>query len=131
MKTSYTLAAALSLFAAIVRTWDGETAILKAARGSIVDQELLGFLHLTWYMETGVFLVAAAALAYLAARRPPGANLVGLVLGALFVTWSGIIAIVSTVFIWHPGTVVPAVVALLTGSLAIIGSRSVRKEAAE
>ncbi|MFG0313543.1 MAG: hypothetical protein ACF8LL_05085 [Phycisphaerales bacterium] len=121
MNRSYALAALLSLLATIVRTWDGQNEVLPAAVDSLTDQRLLGFFHLTWYLVTVVLGVAAVAFGYLSAR--PGGGVAGLIIGVIFILWSATIALVSTAFVWHSGTVVPMIVTLTIGVLALIGAR--------
>lgn len=123
MNRPYALAAVLSLLAAAIRSWDGETGPLKVVRDLDLGRELVGFFHLTWYMVTMVFMLAAGMLGYFAVRSDhPGAHVAGFAIGLLFLTWSMCIAVVSSVFVWHPGTIVPLVVIFLIGVLAIIGA---------
>lgn len=130
MNRPYALAAVLSLLAAAVRSWDGETGPLKVVRELDLGGEVVGFFHLTWYMVTIAFLLAAGVLGYFAVKRDhPGDYVAGFMIGSLFFAWSMCIAIVSSVFVWHPGTIVPLAVSLLIGVLAIIGaSSSIRAE---
>lgn len=125
MNRPYAFAAFLSLLAAIIRTWDGETEVLEVARASGLDATIIGFFHLTWYMVTIVFVISAGALGLLASRGATAeTSKVGLILGLLFLAWSLCIVIVSSFFVWHPGTAIPMVVTFLIGMLAILGSRS-------
>jgi hypothetical protein len=120
----FLLAALLSLFAAAIRTWDGEFGPLMHARESTLPEEVVGFFYLTWYAVTIVFVLTSATLGYFGLNKGlPGTRTAGRVLGILFLAWSLNVAIVSTFFVWHPGTFIPMVVMLLIGVLGIIGAR--------
>lgn len=124
MNRPYAFAAILSLLAAIVRTWDGETEVLEVVRDSGLDAAIIGFFHLTWYMVTIVFVVSAGTLGLLAGQRPTAeTSKVGLAVGIVFLAWSICIAAVSSVYAWHPGTIIPMVVTFVIGVFAILGSR--------
>jgi hypothetical protein len=127
MKRPYLIAAVLSLLAAGIRSWDGEFGPLQSARDSALEAEVIGFFHLTWYMVTIVFVLSAITFAYLAVvGSRSGAQVAGVVLGALFLAWSLAIGIVSWLFVWHPGTVIPMLVTLVIGTLALLGAKGER-----
>lgn len=130
MNRPYALAAVLALFAAAIRTWDGETGPLKVVRELDLGREIVGFFHLTWYMVTIVFVLAACVLGYFALNSEhPGAHVAGFMSATLFLTWSMCIAIVSSVFVWHPGTAIPMSVTILIGVLALLGAgKSIRAD---
>lgn len=123
MRKSHAFASLLALAAAVVRTVDGQDGPLRAARESALDPLVIGFFHLTWYMVTAVFVLAAIAL--LASARsadPAAARWVGRMAGALFLTWSALIAAVGMAFGWEVATIIPLVVTVLIGVLSLTGA---------
>ena len=124
MRKTYLVAAVLCVAAAIIRTIDGEL-ILGDARELVSAPKLLGFIHLTWYLVTTVFLLSAAFLVWYA--RPSRASIsapIGAFVGSLFIVWCAVISAIGFSFGWHPGTAVPAVVTLAIGLLCLAGSRT-------
>lgn len=121
----FLLAALLSLLAAVIRTWDGEFGPLMLVRESTLPETVVGFFYLTWYAVTIVFVLTSATLGYFGLNKGLlGTRTAGMMLGVLFLAWSLTVAIVSTLFVWHPGTIIPMVVMLLIGFLGIIGARA-------
>jgi hypothetical protein len=60
-------------------------------------------------MVTIVFVISAGTLGLFAARSPTAEmSKLGLTIGLLFLAWSICIAGVSSVCVWHPGTIIPA-----------------------
>ncbi|MCB0720571.1 MAG: hypothetical protein KDD65_19155 [Bacteroidetes bacterium] len=125
MKKTYAAAAVLCLLAAIIRTIDGESTILASARLSMDDARLLGFVHLTWYLVTIVFVVAGLFLGWLArSAAHEHSSALPRFLGVLFVAWSLTIVATGFAFGWHPGIVIPAIVTLAVGALSLSGART-------
>jgi hypothetical protein len=101
----FLFAALLSLIAALIRTWDGVFGPLMIARESTLPESVVGFFYLTWHAVTIVFVLSSAAFGYFGLNKGlPGTRTAGMMLGILFLAWSLNVAIVSTLFVWHPGT---------------------------
>jgi hypothetical protein len=121
----FLFAALLAILAALIRTWDGEFGPLMIARESTLPESVVGFFYLTWYAVTIVFVLTSATFGYFGLSKGlPGTRTAGMVLGILFLAWSVTVAIVSSIFVWHPGTFIPMLVMLLIGVLGIIGARA-------
>jgi hypothetical protein len=81
-------------------------------------------------MVTVFFIISAVALFLLSLpHRAKSDNHLGKFLGLVFIAWAVLIAGISSVFVWHAGTIIPMLVTFLIGTLSLIGARQAQSGA--
>ncbi|MDJ0759212.1 MAG: hypothetical protein QNJ19_07430 [Woeseiaceae bacterium] len=127
MNKSWFAASLLSAVAAVIRTIDGHGGPLADARESAMLQSSITFFHVTWYVLSAFFLIAAFVFLRLA-RGDQDAAAAGQanILAAFFLATAAVLVANAFVFGWFPAVAIASTVTGLVGVLALAGGRGIR-----